>query len=649
MRPGRSDRDLAAELEAERANTEHWRLVARQRTESYEELKHRRLVRGALAVDRVARPVVVGAAARLRRFRRRSEQAALAVSALGLRGSVGRAGSATTTAPTRELSGSPGPQAVSVAVVLVGEPRPELAAGLARDAVEVIRVDPTGGESVGRAVQRAIDAASSDLVCILSGACDPVGESWATRLAARVDGDVVAATATLVHPRREWRTATPHDGRVREMGLDIVLIDGVPAVRARAAGEVSHPRDPEADVAAVSAACVIFHRARLRAAGGFAAETVDLDIGTVELCARLRERGGRIVVVPSVVAIDHRPVSSFRELRGPVGDDDAEWRRAIERTGPALVAHTRSTRPMPTTFAITVASPSAKVAAQWGDTHLANALAESLQARGHAVVVQTADRADDPRGRVCDVHVVVRGLTPVRRTSGQRHVVWIISHPEAIEDSELDDADLVLVASPVFAAHLQERTATPVEVLLQATDQRRFRPRTPDPRHRHPITVVAKTRDVLRPVVADALAVGLRPSIYGSGWRDLVDARLVVADHVDNDELPVVYSSAGVVLNDHWRTMQAWGFVSNRLFDVLACGAPVISDPVAGIVELFDGAVLEYRSPDGLRELVDQVLADPEAARARAGRGRAAVLAAHTFDHRAAELVAALRRHVNSP
>jgi spore maturation protein CgeB len=154
--------------------------------------------------------------------------------------------------------------------------------------------------------------------------------------------------------------------------------------------------------------------------------------------------------------------------------------------------------------------------------------------------------------------------------------------------------------------------------------------------------VVAKTRDVLRPVVSDALTVGLRPAIYGGGWRELVDPSLVVADYVPNEALPTVYSSAGVVLNDHWGPMRAWGFVSNRLFDVLACGTPVISDPVDGLAELFDGAVLEYRKPTELRAMVDEVLADPPAARARAARGRTAVLARHTLDHRARELTVAL-------
>ena len=92
------------------------------------------------------------------------------------------------------------------------------------------------------------------------------------------------------------------------------------------------------------------------------------------------------------------------------------------------------------------------------------------------------------------------------------------------------------------------------------------------------------------------------------------DPELIVAEHIENDQFPAVYSSAGVVLNDHWRTMQTWGFVSNRLFDVLACGTPVISDTVPGSRSCSTG-----RSPsighDQLRSLVEAALRDPTAAR----------------------------------
>ena len=99
------------------------------------------------------------------------------------------------------------------------------------------------------------------------------------------------------------------------------------------------------------------------------------------------------------------------------------------------------------------------------------------------------------------------------------------------------------------------------------------------------------------------------------------------------------------MLNDHWDTMRAHGFVSNRIFDVLACGTPVISDHMDEIADLFGDAVPTFSNPDELRTLVEIILEDPEAARARARRGRDRVLAAHTFDHRADALSDALHRH----
>jgi spore maturation protein CgeB len=181
--------------------------------------------------------------------------------------------------------------------------------------------------------------------------------------------------------------------------------------------------------------------------------------------------------------------------------------------------------------------------------------------------------------------------------------------------------------------------------MLQATDPARFHPVAPDPVHAHDVAVVAKSRGVFRTAVADAIAEGIRPAIYGSGWEPFVDPELVVDTHIANDELPVVYSSVGVLLNDHWQTMYEWGFASNRLFDALACETPLISDDLAEITELFDGTVLTYRDAKELRTHVDAVLADPIRALARAARGREIVTRRHTFDHRAAQFLDALRRH----
>ena len=163
--------------------------------------------------------------------------------------------------------------------------------------------------------------------------------------------------------------------------------------------------------------------------------------------------------------------------------------------------------------------------------------------------------------------------------------------------------------------------------MLQATDVTRFRPVPPVPLHVHDVAVVAKSRDVFRASVADAIAGGIRPAIYGSGWEPFVDPALVVSDvRCPTRSSPSCTRRSGVLLNDHWQTMHEWGFVSNRLFDALACETPVISDDLPEIAGLFDGAVLTYRDAAQLRELIvldaRRSTRRPCAGRARTRAGR---------------------------
>jgi hypothetical protein len=625
--------DLRQRLDAERAAVEHWRRIAMQREEQFSALIRRPEVRLLLAVERRIAPALTHAGAVGRRLRGRAERLALTTSALprsGRRRPLERP-----VAPARAASAT----GRRLAIVVVGPSAP-VSPGVSSPRAEVTRV--TEPLEVRAAICKAIKTSNPDLVGVVAASSEPLDAGWMNRLASAITGSAVAAVPVVAHPVRPLRRATPHDGRVRAAGVGLRLDGlGTPWAEALGAGTELRTVGEPVEVDAGTGAALLVDSAAYRDVGGLAAID-DLDAAAVELCTRLRSRGGRVVLVPGTVVVDHRTVQARRDLRRAVDPSGPGWAAAIERSGAVLrrAADPRSNPPL--RLAMTVAAPSARVAARWGDWHLAQALAGSLRRLGHDVRLQTADQADSLAGRACDVHVVLRGLHPVRASEGQRQVLWVISHPEAIDDGELEEADLILVAAPRFADHLRSRTRTPVEVMLQATDHRRFSPRPPDPAHRHDVTVVAKTRDVLRPVVADALAADLRPAIYGGGWRQLVDPSLVVADRIDNELLPTVYSSAALVLNDHWATMKAWGFVSNRLFDVLACGTPVISDAVDGLAELFEGAVLEYQTPAELRALVDDVLADQGAARERAARGRSVVLTHHTIDHRAGELLAAL-------
>lgn len=625
------------------ADATHWRRVAEEHRGALAELNGRAPVRIALRLARsgarLRRIVEPG----LREVGGGAQRACLVIAALPTRRHLAQRTGALERAVTASAGHPPERRAVTVVVVADGEGATDRSEGATTS--ERITVRAGGGEAIGATVDRSVRSATGDLVCIVLATSEPLGEAWLAQLCGAVGADVVASVPALVHPRRALGHATPHDGLLRHEGLRLeATAGGVPVVRPVRAGEPADPTRPGSDVAAGSAACFVVDRSAYEAAGGLGPAS-DLDAAVVGLCTRLRLAGGRIVSVPAALVVDHRRVASLAALRRPIEDDGDGWSSLIREHGPALIRSVEGADLAGLRFALTVSAPSAKVALRWGDWYFAEAMGESLRRLGHTVRLQTLDRAGDPAGRACDVHLVLRGLAPVRRSAGQRHVLWVISHPESVEAKECDEADLVLVASERFAEALRSRTSTPVEVLLQATDHRRFRPLPPVPAHAHPVTVVAKTRDVLRPIVTDAIAAGLRPAIYGSGWHGLVDEALLVADHVANEDLPAVYASAGVVLNDHWEMMRTWGFVSNRLFDVLACGTPVVSDHLPELDELFDGAVPTYRTADDLGPTVRALLDDPSAARARSDTGRRAVLAHHTFDHRAEQLLAALVRH----
>jgi len=82
--------------------------------------------------------------------------------------------------------------------------------------------------------------------------------------------------------------------------------------------------------------------------------------------------------------------------------------------------------------------------------------------------------------------------------------------------------------------------------------------------------------------------------------------------------------------------------VTMRVFDVLACGGFVLAERSAALAELFEiGAEIDcYASADELEAKVAHYLAHPEAARAIALRGRAAVSARHDINARVAHMLA---------
>ena len=402
----------------------------------------------------------------------------------------------------------------------------------------------------------------------------------------------------------------------------------------------------------------------------------------VDLCHRLaRRREGHFRVACSVPVVHHesrtpgrydkhlanRAIYLDRWQRELEPRDDAElWstrglRVVDHEVGPARheePPRLRVPRPMlvraarlqviePTRlrWAIKNPAPAGDGGDRWGDTPFAASLAAALREHGQEVVVDRRPEWDRASGRHDDVVLVLRGLARHDPSPEQVSLLWVISHPEQVTPDEVRGFDRVLAAGPSWAERRSRDWSTAIEPLLQATDPALFHPDAGVPGSGERVLFVGNSRRVLRPVVRDALAAGLPLAVYGDLWTGLVPDEVVRARSLPNETLAAAYRSAGVVLNDHHDEMRAGGFVSNRLFDAAASGARVISDPVAGLAELFGASVQPYTDVDDLRRLAglddpDTAFGDDAARRAVAARVRAE----HSFSARARRLVEVARQ-----
>ena len=323
------------------------------------------------------------------------------------------------------------------------------------------------------------------------------------------------------------------------------------------------------------------------------------------------------------------------ELTNPFATRPTDWYAAVARRGPLLVRSVRS--PQLPRIAITTAAPSAKVAPRWGDWHFGADLARALRRPGHEVGCRPRIRATPHASRSCDIHLVLHGLATRRPDRGP--APRVVGHQPSRDaraprrwtrpiSCSSRPSSSPASSGPGHARPSKTSCRRPITIAS-----------TPpvDPRFAHPVVVVAKTRtrhatDRRR---RDRGRASARRSTGPDGRSSSTRAcrRAVRRQRGPAARVRVGRRRAQRPLG---RRCAQYGFVSNRIFDVLACGTPVISDHLPEIADLFGDTVPTYRRSDDLAGPGQATFwTIRAAARARAEAGRARVLAAHTFDHRA--------------
>lgn len=239
-------------------------------------------------------------------------------------------------------------------------------------------------------------------------------------------------------------------------------------------------------------------------------------------------------------------------------------------------------------------TPAPKRNSGWGDEYYAESLADAMREAGVATDVVYRSNWLDSRDDYGSV-LHIRGIAKAHLKPGSRNLMWIISHPDAVQDDEVSACEHVFTASALHTKELSAEHGGKIEFLPQCTA---FEPSADlkdlsDGALEKYAVFVGDSKNVLRHPINELISDWERLFLIGPNWRD-VDCmgRRHVAGGIKNSDLPAIYRAFGAVINQHWPDMAARGFVSNRLYDVAASGGYYITDDCQGI----DDDLLEFGS-----------------------------------------------------
>lgn len=336
-----------------------------------------------------------------------------------------------------------------------------------------------------------------------------------------------------------------------------------------------------------------------------------------------------------------------RQINSLLADKDELARCAAEQAGVVVGQHTYTARAarllailqdhaaVSLRIDILTAVPREADAELWGDWHFGQSLARAFRKKGHAVRVRKLNEKVD---RATDVVLGLRGLQRFEPIVGAANLLWIISHPDLIAADELKGWQHVFVASKTLAERFAPYCKS-ISVLEQATNcapSSLWAARADQlPRPRGGV-FVGNTRGTTRAFIEMAAAANLDFRIWGQGWIGGPLEDRVVAASIENKSLGALYVGAAFVLSDHWPDMAGQGIVSNRVFDALAAGGVVITDPVVGMESLGLPNLLVCTNAREIMDAAQRAARITDEERLQGGR---LVAAAFSFNDRAGRVL----------
>ncbi len=403
-------------------------------------------------------------------------------------------------------------------------------------------------------------------------------------------------------------------------------------------------------VPAVTAATMMMWRDDFLAVGGFD-ESYFYSYEDVDLCLKVgTSLGKRIVCANDVLAYHHRGATRSNADAGTRSTYARNLEHLQRRFGAYLRQKTRKEalrgerflrlEPLRVAFLVSTTDFAAPEADFFTAYELGEALAEL---HGWQITYIPPEDWYDLDG--VDVAVAMRHDWDARKVTFNNpnllRIAWARNWFESwLTLPWLEEFDIVWTASNKSVDAFRQITSKHVELVRIATSEKRFSEAVEDEEFRTDYCFTGSffkaPRDILS--VLQPRALRYQFGLFGHNWNDISWLKPYWRGPLPYPEVPKVYASTKLVVDDCNHTVKNWGSVNSRVFDALAAGALVVSNGQLGSDEVFDGLLPTYKTREDLTSSLAHFLSNEGARCELVSKLRSIVLSEHTYRHRAHQI-----------
>lgn len=411
----------------------------------------------------------------------------------------------------------------------------------------------------------------------------------------------------------------------------------------------------------VTGALMICRRQDFEAVGGFN-EDYFYGYEDVDLCLCIRKfLGKEIISANHLTAFHHRGFSRFNREKSFI-DKILKNRPIIEKRFAYYLRRTHlgdyfekgifwTSHPLTIGFAVTEAD----MAASAGDYFTAYELGEQLVKNFGWDVYYLSEGEEWYDMNRLDVIVTMRHDYDLRAIENAKpslvKVAWARNWFEvwAGQDAAAN-YDCFWCSSQRSADYVREKLFKPAIVVAIATNEERFTQAQPEPQYKSDYCFTGSfwkyPRDIAKILEPENLPYEF--ALYGYNWDKLEKFKPYYRGPLPYTEMPKVYASTKIVIDDANSVTKQWGSTNSRVFDALMAGALVVSNGELGNEESFGGLLPTFNSRESLENLLNQYLSNEDLRLAKVAELQQIVKEKHTYKNRANTVFATLREKMSN-